>query len=194
MDSIEVLRGLHRGVRFMFETSIRSVFTPEQMKERIDERGNSIVWLMWHTARTEDLVTQTILQGKPQLFESEGWGQRMGIDETLNGTGFGDEEVAEVTKAIDFASVDEYWQATAKASFGWLKSITPDDLDTVPDIDARLADAPPVLRGEANEGLWSLWRGRTAAFLFTGPIVSHGYMHVGEMQAIGGRLGQVGWF
>lgn len=194
MDSIEVLRGLHRGVRFMFEQSIKSVFTPEQMKERIDERGNSIVWLMWHLARTEDLIVQTIFQGQPQLFESEAWGEKLGIDETLNGTGFGDEEVAEFTKAIDFSAADEYWQATAKASYRWLKSITEAQLDDIPDIDSRLAGAPPVLRGEANEGLWAFWRGRTTAFLFTGPIISHGYMHVGEMQAIGGRLGQIGWF
>lgn len=194
MDSIEVLRGMHRGVRFMFEQSIRSVFTPEQMKERIDESGNSIAWLMWHVARTEDLIIQTIFQGKPQLFESDGWASRLGIDETLIGTGFGDEEVVEFTKALNVEAADEYWQATAKASYHWLKSITPDDLDGVPDIDARLADAPPVLRGEANEGLWAFWRGRTNAFLFTGPIISHGYIHVGEMQAIGGHLGQVGWF
>lgn len=178
----------------MFEQSIRSVFTPEQMKERIDERGNSIAWLMWHTARTEDLVTQSLIQGKPQVFIADGWGPRLGIDESLNGTGLGDEEVAEATKSLNVEAVDEYWQATAKASFAWLKSITPEDLDVVPDLDARIADTPPVLRGEGNQAIWEFWRGRNVAFLFNGPIVSHGYIHVGQMQEIGGRLGRVGWF
>jgi hypothetical protein len=193
VDTIEALRGLHRGVRFMFENSIQSVFTPEQMKERIDDRGNSIAWLIWHAARTEDLVVQTLIKGEPQLLLDGDWSSRVGIDVSHIGTGLAEEEVGEFSKAINVQAADEYWKTVAKASFEWLKSISPEQLDEVIDVEKRLEDVPDVVVG-GNTALTQFWSNRTAAFLFQGPVISHGYIHIGQMQEIGGRLGRTGWF
>lgn len=192
--AIDILRGLHRGVRFMFENSIRNIFTPEQLKERIDGRGNSIAWLMWHLARTEDVVVQTLIRGVPQIFTDGDWSERLGVDATHIGTGLGDDEVGEFSKAINIEAADEYWQTVARASFAWLKSITPADLEAVPGIEQRLESVPPILAGGASQGVIGFWNGRTTGFLFSGPVISHGYIHIGQMQEIGGRLGRVGWF
>lgn len=192
--AIEILRGLHRGVRFLFENSIRNVVSDEQMKERIDGRGNSILWLIWHLARTEDAVVQTLIKGEPQILLGNGWQERLGVDVTNIGTGLGDDEVAELTKQLSFEAADAYWQATAKASYEWLKTIGPADLDVVPDLQARLEGVPPILAGSGNDALMSFWTGRSVNFLFSGPVISHGYIHLGQMQEIGGRLGRVGWF
>lgn len=177
----------------MFENSIQSVFTPEQMKERIDDRGNSIAWLIWHTARTEDLVVQTLIKGEPQILMNGDWSDRLGIDASHIGTGLGEEEVGEFSKSINVEAADEYWKRTAKASFEWLKSISPEQLDEVIDVEKRLEGVPDVVVG-GNTALTQFWSNRTAAFLFQGPVISHGYIHIGQMQEIGGRLGRTGWF
>lgn len=194
MDSIELLKRMHRGVRFAFENTIKSVFTPEEMKGRVDDQGNSISWLVWHMARSEDVVTNTILQGTPQLLTQDGWQDRIGIDAMHIGTGLGEEGAAEITKQINVEAADEYWQAVAKVSYEWLKSIKPEDLDVVPDLSERLSTIPPILAAGENQGPIQFWNGLDAGRLFSAIVVGHGYIHVGQMQEIGGRLGRVGWF
>jgi hypothetical protein len=194
MDSVELLKRMHRGVRFAFENTIKTVFTPEQMKERVDDKGNSIVWLAWHLARTEDVVTNTILQGTPQLLTQDNWQARLGIHVTHIGTGLGDEGAAEITKQINVEAADDYWQAVAKASYEWLKAIDPKDLEEVPNLPERLAAVPPVLASATNQGVTQFWNGLDAGRLFSAIVIGHGYIHIGQMQEIGGRLGRVGWF
>lgn len=188
-EVIEVFRGMHRGVRFMFDQSIKNVLSYEEMKQRSDDKGNSIAWLMWHLARIEDQTVHTFIQGKPQILVSGGWQERIEIEGAATGLGFGDEEVAEVTRAMNVEAVDDYWKAAQKASYEWLRSISREDLEFVPDLDARRAES----EAPNEPGNWDLWRGRTAGFIFSGTVISHGYIHIGQMQEIGGRLGRVGW-
>lgn len=186
---------MHRGVRFLFENSIMNVFTPEQLKERIDDNGNSIAWLMWHLARSEDMVVNLMIRGEPQMLFEGDWNERLGIDADHIGTGLQDDEVGELTKEMNVEAVDEYWKALTKTSFAWLKSIENSDvLDEVPDIDERLRSAPPIVAGGANDAALQFWKGRSSGDLFTGIVIGHGYIHVGQMQEIGGRLGKRGWF
>lgn len=184
-DVIEIYRGMHRGVRFMFDSSIKNVFSYEDMKQRVDGKGNSIAWLMWHLARIEDRTTNDFIQRQPQILATEDWTSRIGIDGSATGLGFADDEVAEFTKAMNVEAVDEYWSAVQKSTYRWLKSIAPEDLDVVPDLDAHIGSSEP--------GNWEMWRGRNAGFLFSGTVITHGYIHIGQMQEIGGRLGRVGW-
>ncbi|MCA1840101.1 MAG: DinB family protein [Actinobacteria bacterium] len=194
MDAKETLRQMHRGVRYMFENSIKSVFSYEQMKDRVDDKGNSIAWLMWHMARTEDVVVSSLVQDIPQVLISGDWLPKLGIEEEHIGTGLGDDDVAEFTKKMNVEAVDDYWSAVAKASFHWLKGTEEADLDVVPDFGPRLAAIPPIIAGGANEMAATVWEGRTAGQLFMSVVIGHGYIHIGQMQEIGGRLGTVGWF
>ena len=164
------------------------------MKERPGERGNSVAWLMWHTARTEDMALNSLIQGTPQILIDGDWGNKLGIDATHIGTGLGDDEVADFTKELNVEAVDEYWQETAKASYRWLKSISETDLDFVPDFEERMASSPPVIASGGSELATQFWKGRNTGQLFQGLVIGHGFIHVGQMQEIGGQLGHVGWF
>jgi DinB family protein len=176
----------------MFERSIQTIFTPEEMKQRIDDRGNSIAWLIWHTARTEDMVVQALIKGDPQILFSGDWQQRLGVDASHIGTGIGEDEIGDFMKSMNVEAVDDYWKTVAKTSFEWLKSTSPEELDEIIDVEKRLESVPDVVVG-GNNALTQFWNNRNAAFLFQGPVISHGYIHVGQMQEIGGRLGRTGW-
>lgn len=194
MDTKETLRQLHRGVRYLFENSVRSVLSWDRMKERVDDRGNSVAWLMWHMARSEDVVVASLIQQVPQLLLTDDWGPKIGLDAEHIGTGHGDDEVADFTTHMDVEAVDAYWQAVAKSSFAWLKSTTEQDLDVVPDLNERLNAIPPIIAGGGNDMAASFWSGISVGQLFSRVVVSHGYVHVGQMQEIAGRLGVKGWF
>ncbi len=46
--------------------------TDEQMRVRPREDLNSLAWLLWHIARAEDIMVNTILAGRSQVFD-EPW-------------------------------------------------------------------------------------------------------------------------
>jgi len=42
----------------------------EQMRVRPREDLNSLAWLMWHIARAEDIMVNTVLTGRPQVCDA----------------------------------------------------------------------------------------------------------------------------
>ena len=39
---------------------------------------HSIVWILWHLARIEDVTMNLLVAGSPQVFHSAGWRERLG--------------------------------------------------------------------------------------------------------------------
>ena len=192
MDLMKWVKGQHAGVRYIFEASVRGSLLPAQLLERLGGKGNSIAWLMWHSARSEDVIVNSIIRGEPQVL-TQGWQDKAGLDMTHIGTGLSDDEVAEFGKRADPTVIDDYWGAVALQTSTWLASIDPSALDVTPDMDERLKGVPPILAG-GGTGAMDFWRGRSSGFLLSSPVISHQYMHVGEMQYIRGALGSSGWF
>ena len=193
MDLIRWIRGQHRGVRNFFEVSVYSVLSPEQLRQRPGGVGNSVAWLMWHLARTEDAIVNSIIRGEGQVLLADGWIDKLGVDVTNIGTGLGDDEVEAISAKMDVDACNEYWMTVAGQTSEWLKTIEPAALDEVPDMQARLATIPAMIAGSDNTTATSFWSGRTAGFLLGGTVISHGYIHVGEMNSIRGRIGVSGW-
>jgi hypothetical protein len=76
-----------------------------------------------------------------------------------------------------------------EATAAWLAALPDAALDTVPDVRARATALPLIAPARAQEALLTFWGGRPLAFLVGFPLVNHGYLHIGEMLAIRGRLG-----
>ncbi|MBN2501938.1 MAG: hypothetical protein JXB38_14245 [Anaerolineales bacterium] len=53
----------------------------EALLRRIPRNGeHSVVWVMWHIARIEDVTMNMLVAGTPQLFMQDGWCERLHID------------------------------------------------------------------------------------------------------------------
>ncbi|PID53987.1 MAG: aspartate/tyrosine/aromatic aminotransferase [Micrococcales bacterium] len=106
-------------------------------------KHNSIAWLVWHSARQQDLQL-SMLTGLEQLWSAGDWGPRMGIDRPATEIGFGDgvEDVARLQVA-DVAALSEYLAETVRALQEYVRSLSTADLDYV--INASWD--PPVTRG-----------------------------------------------
>jgi hypothetical protein len=194
MDVIPWIKGQHKGVRFFYETAVRNVLSAEQMKERPGGVGNSVAWLVWHVARSEDMIVNAILREQPQILLQDAWQEKLGIDATHIGTGLGDDEIGDFTDKLDPIVADDYWRTVAESTYEWLRTLEASDLDRIPDFDKVLKAIPSVLASGDSQGAIDFWNGRSVAYLLGGVVINHGYIHVGEMQAITGRLGEQGWF
>src|SRR5260370_34429091 len=79
----------------------------DQMRVRPREDLNSLAWLMWHIARAEDIMGNTVLSGRPQVFDDKGLG-RLGITRREFGIGITSPEVTDLTRHIELRARREY--------------------------------------------------------------------------------------
>jgi hypothetical protein len=113
--------------------------TDEQANYRPSPNANSIAWLIWHSARVQDIQLAPIA-GIEQVWLSGGWVERFGLDLPREDTGYGHspEEVAKVQAPGDLLA--GYYHAVHDATLEFVARVTAEDL-------ARIVDRnwdPPV--------------------------------------------------
>ena len=150
--------------------------------------GNSIAWLLWHMTRLEDVVVNTLLRGAPEVLDRDGWADRLGIEARDVGTSNSDDEVAGFNQRIDVAALRAYRAAVGRETRAWARTADFGALAEPPDVEARLAAAPPALHARA-QWLRRFWAGKPALALLSFGVVGHGFLHFGEAQTIRKRLG-----
>jgi hypothetical protein len=113
--------------------------TEEQANYRPSPDANSIAWLIWHSARVQDIQLAPIA-GIEQVWMADGWVDRFGLDLPRNDSGYGHgpDEVAKVHAPVDLLS--GYYHALHKVTLEFVARVTAEDL-------ARIVDRnwdPPV--------------------------------------------------
>ena len=113
--------------------------TDEQANYRPSRDANSIAWLIWHSARVQDVQLAPIA-GIEQVWTHDGWVDRFGLDLLRNDSGYGHgpDEVAKVHASAELLA--GYYHALHKATLEFVAGVTADDL-------ARIVDRnwdPPV--------------------------------------------------
>ncbi|HUB55686.1 MAG TPA: mycothiol transferase [Mycobacterium sp.] len=113
--------------------------TEEQANYRPSPDANSIVWLIWHSARVQDIQLAPIA-GIEQVWTHDGWVDRFGLDLPRNDSGYGHgpDEVAKVRASAELLA--GYYHALHKVTLEFVARVTAEDL-------ARIVDRnwdPPV--------------------------------------------------
>jgi hypothetical protein len=113
--------------------------TDERANYRPTPNANSIAWLIWHSARVQDIQLAPIA-GIEQVWTHDGWVDRFGLDLPRNDTGYGHgpDEVAEVRAPVDLLA--GYYHAVHKVTLEFVARVNAEDL-------ARIVDKnwdPPV--------------------------------------------------
>jgi hypothetical protein len=113
--------------------------TDEQAGYRPSPSANSIAWLIWHSARVQD-IQLTPIAGVEQVWTRDGWVDRFRLDLPRNDTGYGHgpEQVAKVQAPADLLA--GYYHAVHKLTLEYVAGVTAEDL-------ARIVDRhwdPPV--------------------------------------------------
>jgi len=113
--------------------------TDEQADYRPTPSANSIAWLIWHSARVQDLQLAPIA-GVEEVWTRDGWVDRFGLDLPRNDSGFGHgpDEVAKVRAPVELLA--GYYHAVHTLTLEFVAGVTGEDL-------ARVVDSkwdPPV--------------------------------------------------
>lgn len=99
---------------------------------RVTPDANSIAWLLWHSARVQDIQLADVA-GVEQVWLRDGWVDRFALHLPRNDTGYGHgpEQVAKVKAPADLLS--GYYHAVHKLTLEYVAGVTAAELERVVD-------------------------------------------------------------
>jgi hypothetical protein len=106
--------------------------TDDQSAYRPSPSANSIAWLLWHSARVQDIQVAH-LAGVEQAWTRGGWADRFGLDLPRNDTGYGHspEDVAKVQAPADLLA--GYYHAVHELTLDYTAGICSAELSRIVD-------------------------------------------------------------
>jgi len=157
------------------------------MRVRPAPHLNSLIWLLWHMARTEDVAVNLVVADCAQVLDDQ-WTERMNIPWRTIGTGMTEDDVESLTRQADMAAVKAYHAAVGQRTqdvVGALESGAWDEILGIADT-ARAAAAgafAPQAPWIAGVG-YRAWQGHSRAVQLASSGIAHNAMHLGEAVTI----------
>ena len=168
----------------MAEDQLLDGLNEDQLRLRPARGLNSIVWLLWHMARSEDVAVNLLLAGRPQVLDEDVWLERLGIDRRDMGTGMSDEEVATVGARLDIAALRAYRAAVGRRTREVMRGLRDHELDEPIDAERLLAAGAFPNAADGARRVATYWHGRPKRYIVTSSITTHSYLHLGEATCI----------
>ena len=145
-------------------------------------QANSMIWLLWHMARSEDVAISMMLCGDDQLWDDK-WADRTAAGFPDFGTGHSAEEVAQLSRTCSIEDLQSYRSAVGRRSRDLLTKIDTIELE-------RVRSSEEIERLDSVAALHSsvpwvkdFWGGRPGYF-FLWVAIGHSYMHLQEASVI----------
>lgn len=142
MTTAELLADAFGRIREDVHGAVQGL-TPEQLTARMDDRANSIAWLVWHLTRIQDDHIADVAQIE-QVWTSGGWAGRFALPFDASDTGYGHSSANVAAVTVESGRMlTDYYDAVHDQTIRFVERITDADLDRIVD------DAwdPPVSLG-----------------------------------------------
>ena len=160
----------------------------DQMRMRPGTGLNSLVWLLWHMARTEDAAVNPVVAARDQVLDDT-WMRRMNVPWRIIGTGMTDDEVAELSARADVGAVRAYRLAVGRRTREVAHALPAEAWDEVLGAeDVRRGGVAGAFR-DWVDGADYPWIGRRRGEQLANSATLHNAAHVGEAVTLRGLLG-----
>lgn len=176
------------GDRWSFQDEISADLSDEQLRQIPNGRLHSIIWLLWHIARTEDVTMNMLLVKTDQLLYADRWFERLRIPTHDIGTEMSGPEIAIFSARVDVAAVRAYRRAVGHRTREivrqvktdeWQQRIEPAQIERV---KAEGAVVP------AAYGVAEYWGRHNKGNLLLIPATRHSFTHLNEAGRVRDRL------
>ena len=199
MDAVSFFLVQHGSLHAAEVTSGRtyadSVFaglTDGQMRTRAGKRLNSLVWLLWHMARVEDVVVNLVVADGRQVLD-DAWALRLNVPYRHIGTGMTDAEAVALTVGADIAALRAYRDAVGRRTREVVSALPPaawEEIVGAADTGRAAAAGAfgPNTGWHADVG-YTAWQDQSRAARLAGAALRHNAMHMGEAITVRGQAG-----
>jgi DinB family protein len=130
MDAQEFFLEQFDTVRGFVDEYCLKELTDEQLRHQPQcgpEGLNSIAWMIWHTARGQDLGNTLINPLRKQVW-NEDWMARLNVPRRDIGTGMTREECAEFNRVVHIGALRDYWDVVSEDVREVARTLTAEDL------------------------------------------------------------------
>lgn len=130
----------------------------DQIRRSPQAGMNSLAWLIWHMARSEDAGVNLLVAGRPQVLDAEGWLDRLRVSVHDIAAGMTDDEVSDFSTSVDIGDLVAYRAAVGRRTCEVVAAMRPTALDEKIDgslIERAFADGT---FSEKPGGSGALWR------------------------------------
>lgn len=152
----------------------------EQLHWQPENHPNHIIFTLWHAFRAEDEIIHRLLIGRPSVFVSQGWAQRLPVAEPGNppiGTGLSREQIARIRLRLD--DLLDYAEAVRQAIQAYADGLSDEE---------GAQQIPLPFFQDIYPMLDSISRAEALSFF----CIGHTAEHLGEVQYIKGLMGLTG--
>ncbi len=190
MDALDFLLVRHAQIHRVLTDPAIARLTDDQLRARPQPGVNTVAWLLWHTARVEDVGVNRFATDGTQVLD-DGWLERLGVARRDVGTGMSDAEVDELSARIDLDALRGYWDAVTRRTPRVVDGLRGSDLDAIVPADRvqRVATVEGAV-AKGAEWLTEFWAAkRTRAWVLAQTPLLHVYGHYFEARVAAGLWG-----
>ncbi len=150
---------------------------------------HSLLWIIWHLARCEDLTMNVLVAGTDQVFIRQGWKDRLHPPFDHTGNEIDVATLEEFSQVVDPATLQAYRLAVGASTRQVVGQLTPFELTQKVDPGRimKVRQASVVL--PAADVIVNYWSKRTIAGLLLMPPTRHCFTHLNEALRIRLALG-----
>tara|TARA_B100000029_G_scaffold512603_1_gene609726 strand:- start:10997 stop:11551 length:555 start_codon:yes stop_codon:yes gene_type:complete len=135
---MELLMELNIFIKESIEDHRKRVFsalrdlTLDEMYWQPKSDTNPIGFLFWHTSRVEDRLITNFVQGKQEIWISDGWYEKTNLSVEGTGLGYSLDELNQFPK-LGQSALTDYFSVVRKSTIEYLDTMSERDFDLVLD-------------------------------------------------------------
>ena len=190
MDAISFLLLRYGDLHGSLIDGLFSRLPEPHLRARPHPGVNTVAWLLWHSARIEDVALNRFLADRPQVLDA-GWLEGLGVPRRDVGTGMKDAEVDELSERIDLQALKGYWDAVTARTLEVIETLRGSDLEAlVPAERVRSVVLSEGVVAPGAEWLTEFWAGgRSRAWVLAQTALLHPNGHYYEARVAAGLWG-----
>ncbi len=167
--------------------SVAEDLTPQELTTRVLPHTNLLAFDLWHVARTQDWVFQTMVRGVTEIVDEPRWHGHEWLTTPGVGVGLSEAQADDLAHQVVLTEVLEYADTVHRSLLGWLRKMSDRGLNRTPDVPKHLARYPIYLeQAMRDEVPWMFERPQVWHCL--APALGHVRDHLTEMDLLKRQL------
>ncbi|MBK1812084.1 DinB family protein [Clostridium sp. YIM B02505] len=165
-----------------FEDDLWKDLDETSMRTSINEKGRTILYGLWHSARIEDITMNILVAGDDQVINTDNWLKRTHSPICTTGNELNPIEILEFSKSLDINEVRNYRIAVGRKSQNIIKNLKFTDLKRKFPKEALnlIIEEKAVSSLPAANWLVDFWSKKTVSGILLMPVTRHHIVHINE--------------
>lgn len=174
-----------RSELFCCAKSWQKTFAPSQFSAQpfVNAKGyhsKTLAYSIWHVARIEDIVLQSLVQNQPQIFFDKNYQGRINAPFVTTGNELVKTQIAEFSRQLNIEELFSYFEEVKLQTDDFLRKLQFENLRQTftPADKARLQSLSVVSTAPEASWLTDYWCGKSVKGLVLMPFSRHWIMHI----------------